>query len=426
MSDSTSSTSDRPNGSGLHTRALTGVTRRAVLKWTGIGVGGIVVAGAAGAGIRGGVNGAWSEGQGAPYELWTSWNKDRGPAGMIAAAALSANPHNIQPWRFVLSDTAIDVVSDTSRLMPKTDANDREHFVGLGAAIENMMLAGYAYGLSPAVQLFPEGEGSTTIARVTLGSGAATVSDLYRVIGKRHSNRGPYSAATVSDAEFARLVDQVEGAEASGGATDPIPYNGAPGLRLVHTAADKIVLGTLLVDAAAAIVADRQQSIEAFSYLRNDRVDIDRYRDGLTLDCQGLDPFTLVMAKILPADSRTAGDDFWLAQTKSVHTKTAAAYGIITVADADDRVQEINGGRLLQRLHLAATRDGLAFQHMNQITERIDRDRAQGLSDKFSARWSGVLGAPASTGLVTFRIGYPQRAGALSPRRAMADVITRS
>ena len=44
----------------------------------------------------------------------------------------------------------------------------------------------------------------------------------------------------------------------------------------------------------------------------------------------------LAVAKILPASSRTAGDRFWLDQTRTVHTATAAAYGVITVANPDD------------------------------------------------------------------------------------------
>jgi hypothetical protein len=103
-------------------------------------------------------------------------------------------------------------------------------------------------------------------------------------------------------------------------------------------------------------------------------------------------------------------------------TATAAAYGVVTVGDALDRAAQFTGGRLLARLHLAATSFGLAFHHMNQITERIDRDRTTGRPDMFSARWSAALAVPASTGLVSFRVGHPEQAPGLSPRRALADV----
>ncbi len=42
------------------------------------------------------------------------------------------------------------------------------------------------------------------------------------------------------------------------------------------------------------------RSEAASSWFRSDRAEIDRHRDGLTLDGQGLDGFTLFAAKVLP------------------------------------------------------------------------------------------------------------------------------
>ncbi|NKQ58245.1 hypothetical protein HFP15_35875 [Amycolatopsis sp. K13G38] len=182
-------------------------------------------------------------------------------------------------------------------------------------------------------------------------------------------------------------------------------------------------MGGLIVAATEAIVGDRRQSEDAFAWFRSSRDDIDRYRDGLTLDGQGLAPLTLATAKLLPATSRGAGDAFWLEQTRTVHTATAAAYGVITVTDADDPVQRLRGGRLLQRIHLAATARGLALQHMNQITERIDRERSTGAAATFAARFDDLLARPGWRGLATFRIGYPVRPARLSPRRPVSEVI---
>ena len=93
----------------------------------------------------------------------------------------------------------------------------------------------------------------------------------------------------------------------------------------------------------------------------------------------------------------------------------------MTVPDVRDRTAQVTGGRLLARLHLAATSLGLGLHHMNQVTERIDRDRATGRPDVFSTRWAQVLGIPASTALVAFRIGHPERAPGLSPRRPLEE-----
>jgi len=61
---------------------------------------------------------------------------------------------------------------------------------------------------------------------------------------------------------------------------------------------------------------------------------------------------------------------------------------------------------------------------MNQITERIDRDRILGQPDAFSARWAQIIGRSASTGLVSFRIGRPVREAGLSPRRSLTDMVS--
>lgn len=136
--------------------------------------------------------------------------------------------------------------------------------------------------------------------------------------------------------------------------------------------------------ATEAIIGDAPQSVDSFAWFRSSRDDIARHRDGLTLDGQGLSPVTLTAAKLLPASSRTAGDRFWLDQVRTVHTATAAAYGLVTVADPDDPATRLTGGRLLQRIHLAATGLGLGLQHMNEVTERIDREASTRATPTFT------------------------------------------
>jgi hypothetical protein len=176
-----------------------------------------------------------------------------------------------------------------------------------------------------------------------------------------------------------------------------------------------------MVDAATAITDDEQQSTDSFAWFRSDDDAIQRHRDGLTLDAQGMSPVILTLAKLLPASSRRAGDKFWVPQTRDVHTKTAAAYGVITVADPHDVTAQLLGGRLLQRIHLSATRDDLALHHMNQITERIDREQETGQPPRFAASFAKLL--PSGTlPLGAFRVGHASRDAALSPRRPVSEV----
>jgi hypothetical protein len=387
-----------------------GMTRRSTLKLAGIGLGSVAVAGVGAGGIRAATNGAFNAGAGDPYDLWHDWAAMSGIDRVVAAGILACNPHNTQAWRFTAAGDVIDVYSDPSRRTPRNDASAREHFAGLGCAIENMVIAAGPAGFTAQVTEFPQGPASDHIARVALDAGgSATDRALADAIPRRHTNRGPYTGEAVDLSGLAGQGSRVEGA----------------GVLWITDKGARDRLGALYVEATEAITSDVDQSTEAFSWFRSDRSDIDKYRDGLTLDGQGLGGLTLLAAKVLPAQSRTDGDAFWVKSTRDVHTATAAAYGVIIVDDVTDRAAQVNGGRLLARLHLAATSLGIGFHHMNQITERIDRDHALGQPDVFSSRWAALLGRPASTGLVSFRIGHPERTPGLSPRRSLTDVVTK-
>jgi hypothetical protein len=57
---------------------------------------------------------------------------------------------------------------------------------------------------------------------------------------------------------------------------------------------------------------------------------------------------------------------------------------MITTTAPHDRRVHLTAGRLLERIHLGATAAGIALQHMNQITERIDRVASTGAPASFA------------------------------------------
>jgi hypothetical protein len=383
-------------------------SRRNVLKALGVGGATLLVAGTGVLSYRVLDAGVLKPGSGEAFYPWQHWRDTPGPAGAVAAAILAANPHNTQPWGFLLTGNTIDVFVDDSRNIGQVDPLRREQHVGLGCALENLALACRARGLEPTIQLLPDGGGAARVARVSLTPAEPLASPLYDAIGDRHTNRGPYDAGAVSPDTLTGLVDT----------------GGLPGVAVhwVTDPAQMAVLGQLLVDAAFALTQDEQQSRDSFAWFRGNNDAVQRRRDGMTLDPQGMTPLVLSIAKLLPASSRRAGDSFWVDQTRNVHTKTAAAYGVLTAADSDDRATQLIAGQLLERIHLTATSRGVALQHMNQITERMDREHSTGAAATFGPRFAALLPADARP-LVAFRVGYPLRAARPSPRRPAAEVI---
>ena len=385
------------------------MSRRSVLHHIGLGAATVVVAGIAAGSYRVFDNGVLDAGDGQAYDAWANWRDDPTLLGAVAAAILAANPHNTQPWIFHVTADSIELFADPARRTGTLDSLDREQRIGLGCALENLVLAATARGYRATVTLLPDAADATHIATVSFVDGPTEASSLHDAIGRRHSNRGPYTSTAVAGDALATLDSVSAGLD-------------GVSVRWFTTSADRTTLGAMIIDATKAIIDDEQQSQDSFVWFRNNRDDIDTHMDGLTLDAQGLSPMVLAAAKILPATSRAAGDAFWLDQTRTVHTATAAAYGVITVADPDDPVQQLTGGRLLQRVHLAATVAGLGLQHMNQITERIDRDASLSQPSNFATGMDALLAQPDRHALSTFRIGHPVRPGRLSPRRPVSEV----
>jgi hypothetical protein len=72
---------------------------------------------------------------------------------------------------------------------------------------------------------------------------------------------------------------------------------------------------------------------------------------------------------------------------------------------------------------LQGTLLGLGMQPLNQIPEVIDRERELNEPADMAARIAGLLPDPAWRPTFAFRLGYPTRPPATSPRRALEDAI---
>ncbi|MFP3786725.1 nitroreductase, partial [Burkholderia sp. SIMBA_024] len=87
------------------------------------------------------------------------------------AALLAASPHNTQPWRFVISDAAIELHAVPERNLGPLDPFRREQRLGLGCALENLLLACPGAGFDATVETTPQDAADTLVARVRLAPG---------------------------------------------------------------------------------------------------------------------------------------------------------------------------------------------------------------------------------------------------------------
>ncbi len=171
-------------------------TRRTVLT----GGAGAVALVLAGLGYRAWDRGMWSADEGTAYSPWDHWEGSAGDGikRPLRAAILAANPHDTQPRLFRVNENAITLFADRARNLGSVDPFRREMHLGLGAAIENLVLAARAFGLAAIVT---PADGALTLsptnipvaaAHIALTPMAASRDSLFEAIPLRHTNRGPY------------------------------------------------------------------------------------------------------------------------------------------------------------------------------------------------------------------------------------------
>jgi hypothetical protein len=392
------------------------VNRRAFVK----GAGAVAVVAAGGLVWRAYDQGVFSPGAGAAYEPWTGWRSDpaSGPLALVRAGILAANPHNTQPWLFQVGASRIELFADTRRNLGAFDPYLREMHIGLGCALENMRRTARVQGYEVTVIQHPGPLAAAAasprpqpVATLELSPGRPRPDQLVDAIPRRHTDRGAYAAGRpvpgeMLEAMWAAFQDDTD-----------------VRLFLFSAPDERKRFGELVLAATESIIADPEMVAASDRWFRHRWVDVQRRRDGITLDAAGLGPFVTTMAKLLPPASGETSHRYWRDATRDVQIPTTALFGLIAVRDLYDRPQALRAGQRWQRLHLMATVRGVAMQPINQPVEMVDREREQGKAPRAAAALAALTGEAGWKPTFAFRAGLPTRPPTASPRRPVEAVV---
>ncbi len=392
--------------------------RRTFLK----GAGAVTVVVAGGGVWRAYDQGVFSVGEGPAYEPWKDWrnasNNNDGTLALVRAAILAASPHNTQPWLFKVTNSSIELYVDTNRNVGALDPYLREEHIGIGCALENLMLAAAANGYQATVTLLPGKLGPIPaaaapklLAHVDLATGKREESELYAAIPRRHTNRSAYIPDKPIAAEF---IDAL-----SGLASDEPDVK----IFLFTAEADRKKIAGISSAANTELYSDPEVRRGSDRWVRSDWSSVQKLRDGLTVDAFGLPPITTAVAKMMPLWMLR-----WTASRgpKNLYSNlmlSAPLIGIIAVHDRYDQEHCLRAGRIWQRTHLLATAWGLAGRPCNEAVELLDHDKALGKLAKRSAWLGDVIGDYTWQPTFLFYMGYPTLTARASPRRPIEKVI---
>lgn len=356
-----------------------------------------------------------------PYSAWREWNAGGEPVTtkLIRAAVLASSPHNTQPWQFRVAGASVEFYLDPRRLVKGLDPYLREAHIGMGCALENLMLAADANGLAATVAM-PDGgldqhpEGSLRlIAKVDLAPGPGNQTELYGAIPRRHTNRGIYDP---------------NGALPQGFAGDMLSLcNVEPDARLfVFTDPEqKSRLTAISAGANRELYSDDEVENGSNQWIRWRTSDIRKFEDGLTIDNFGLPPMTAALAKAAPAFLlKRAATPAQRAGMYAQQLRSARLIGMICVRDRLSVRQSLIAGRIWQRAHLLATAREVAARPCNEAIEMIDYERSHGREARRLRELIGVIGDAAWQPTFFFMMGKPTLQANLSPRRRASKVTS--
>jgi nitroreductase len=126
---------------------------------------------------------------------------------LVGTAARAPSVHNTQPWRFRVTEDALELYADPARRL-HVDPLGREMVISCGAALFGLRLGVRSLGFMPLVEIVSAPTRDGLLARVSLGSPRPVDQaerQMLAAIPHRHTHRGRFSAEPLPDGLLASL-----------------------------------------------------------------------------------------------------------------------------------------------------------------------------------------------------------------------------
>lgn len=314
---------------------------------------------------------------------------------LIEAAVRAPSGHNSQPWQFALGDDRITIAPDFSRRLSAVDPDNRELFISLGCALENLCLAAAHSGYAAQEHLADDGTVHIALHQQPEPTKQPENEALYAQIPRRQTNRATYNDTPIPPAQ----LDPILVAQQS----DTVSLHAfAPSAPEFATLTQAVIAGN------SAQMNDPAFKAELLSWIRFNQNHSNATRDGLSYAVMGAPNLPAWISRPIIRAMLNAKR-----QNRSYRAKIASSSHLLLIASTEDNPATwLATGRTLQRTLLALTQHGIAHAYLNQPCE-VPAQRAQ------------LAQLPALGGKqpqILLRLGYAA-AMPYSQRRAVDSVI---
>jgi len=313
---------------------------------------------------------------------------------LIQQAAMAPSGHNTQPWKFEAIKNIIRIYPDFSRRLPVVDPDDLALYISLGCALENLVIAAQKDGYSSKVNYFPNNE---EYLEVELSEGPSSeVTDLYRAIAERQSNRRIYNGSTIPDDHLQQLADANIYPDVD--------------LKTIQTTDKEIEPVIQFVKEANRIQFNDNAFVEELiSWIRFSKHEALEQKDGLTSSAMGFPSVPRWLGNII---IRKFAQPEGEAKKCEKMIRSSAAL-IFFIAKYRTKKNWVDVGRSFERAALTAASLGISHAHLNMPCE------VEAVQKKLSEYLE--LGAGEEPVLL-IRFGYAKPMPR-SPRRDFSEIM---
>jgi hypothetical protein len=267
---------------------------------------------------------------------------------LVRYATLAPNGHNTQPWKFAIQENTIQIHPDYSRRLPIVDPHDRELWISLGCALENLVIASQTVGYESEF-VYPSSEADYIEVKLQDGQ-TPNPTPLFDAISERQNTRSLYDGQPLPAADL-ELIQS---------------------MRLESGLSTRLLTGSAQIEAALEYVKagdQHQYGNQAFidelvAWLRFNKAELFETLDGLYSRCSGNPEVPRWLGRMFV----TTGSAGQQAQTDEKSLRSSSGL-LVIVSEQDDKQAWINTGRVYERLALILTTMNVKSALMNQPIE---------------------------------------------------------